>query len=29
VLARDGRIAHTQLGPLSQAKLDSIIAKLL
>ena len=25
----DGKIAHTQLGPLKQARLDSIVAKLL
>lgn len=29
VVSRDGKIAHTQLGPLSQAKLESIVARLL
>jgi thiol-disulfide isomerase/thioredoxin len=29
VFARDGNVAHTQLGPLSHAKLESILAKLL
>jgi peroxiredoxin len=29
IVARDGKIAHTQLGPLKQATLDSIVDKLL
>ena len=29
IVGRDGRVAHTQLGPIKQAKLDSIVAKLL
>ena len=29
VVSRDGRIAHTQLGPLKQAQLDAIVGKLL
>jgi peroxiredoxin len=29
IVSRDGKIAHTQLGPLKQAQLDSIVAKLL
>ena len=29
VISRDGKIAHTQLGPLQQAKLDAIVSKLL
>jgi len=29
IVARDGKIAHTQLGPLRQATLDSIVDKLL
>ena len=29
IVGRDGRIVHTQLGPLKQAQLDSILAKLL
>jgi peroxiredoxin len=29
IVSRDGKVAHTQLGPLKQAQLDSIIAKLL
>jgi thiol-disulfide isomerase/thioredoxin len=29
IVSRDGRIAHTQLGPLKQAQLDQIVAKLL
>jgi peroxiredoxin len=29
IVARDGRVAHTQLGPLKQATLDSIVDKLL
>jgi len=29
IVGRDGRIVHTQLGPLKQAQLDSIVAKLL
>jgi thiol-disulfide isomerase/thioredoxin len=29
VVGRDGTVAHTQLGPIKQAKLDSIVAKLL
>ena len=29
IVSRDGKIAHTQLGPLKQAKLDAIVDKLL
>ena len=29
VVDRDGKIAHTQLGPLKEAKLDAIVSKLL
>jgi peroxiredoxin len=29
VLDRDGRVVHTQLGPLKQARLDSLLANLL
>jgi peroxiredoxin len=29
VVGRDGKIAHTQLGPLKQARLDAIVAKLI
>jgi peroxiredoxin len=29
IVSRDGKVAHTQLGPLKQAKLEAVIAKLL
>ena len=29
VLDREGRVAHTQMGPLKPAKLDAIVSKLL
>ena len=29
VVSRDGKVAHTQLGPIKQAKLDAIVDKLL
>jgi peroxiredoxin len=29
IVSRDGKVAHTQLGPLKQAKLDALVAKLL
>ena len=29
IVARDGMIAHTQLGPLKQAQLDAIVGKLI
>jgi peroxiredoxin len=29
IVSRDGKIAHTQLGPIKQAKLDAIVDKLL
>jgi hypothetical protein len=29
VLDRQGRVAHTQLGPLTQAKLDALLGRLL
>jgi hypothetical protein len=29
VVGRDGKIAHTQLGPLKQAQLDAIVTKLI
>ncbi len=29
VVARDGKIAHTQLGPFSQAQLDALVGKLI
>ena len=29
VLDRQGRVAHTQLGPLKQAKLDALLGRLL
>jgi peroxiredoxin len=29
IVSRDGKVAHTQLGPIKQAKLDAIVDKLL